>query len=97
MEPIREITEEDAASELDYNSFQEIDDIQQLRQEMRQEVLARQFEEETSASCCALSCSCYRCVKVLFLATVITFVWVAVAVPSILYIKAEVSHWGVVY
>lgn len=94
METIREITEEDAASELDYNSFQEIEDIQQLRQEMRQEVLARQFEEETSAGCCALSCSCYRCVKFLFLTTVIAFVWAAITAPTIYYIRAVVvSNW----
>ncbi len=92
METIREITEDEAISELDYSSYQETEDIQQLRQEMRAEVLARQLQDETASGCCALSCSCYKCVKVFFLTTVIALVWAVMAIPSILYIK-EVVSW----
>lgn len=95
MQAVREITMEETGSELDYNSYQEIDDIQRLRQEMRAEVLAKQLEEETSSGCCALTCSWYKCVKVVFLTTVIAFIWAAMAVPSILYIKEAVVRFNV--
>ena len=90
MEPVREITEDDGTSEYEYSSFQDSDDIQHLRREMRAEVIARQFEEETSG-CCALSCSCYKCFKISFLTTVIILIWAAMSVPTIFYIYEVVS------
>ena len=93
MEVIREVTDEDASSDVEYSDFRSAgitDSFQQLRQEVRAEVLARQFESETSASCCG-SCSCSGCVKTLLLTTVIVLIWLALTIPTIFYTKAVVS------
>lgn len=93
MEVIREVTaDEDASSEIDYTDFRTedmTDSFQRLRQEVRAEVLARQFEAETSASCCH-SCSCLGCAKTFFLTTVICLIWIGLSVPTIFYIVAVV-------
>ena len=95
MEPI-EITaeEDDCSSEIEYTNFRRgdmLDSLQELRQEVRAEALARQFQSETSRSCCRPSCSFWRCVKVSVLTMVITFIWLALTVPTVYYIVRLVS------
>ncbi len=97
METIREISADDDASslpEVDYTNFQAtdvLDSFQQLRQEVRTEALARQFESEASGRCCHPPCSCSKCMKVCFLTSVIFLVCLALTVPSIYYVVIVVS------
>ena len=95
MEAIREITEDEVSelSEIDYNNFQStqlVDSIHQLREDVRAEVLARQFQDDTSAGFCSSTCSSRRCVKVVFFVTVITLIWMTMSVPTIIYIVNKV-------
>lgn len=88
MEPIREITEEFQStfeSGSDYTNVEsgpEMDSIQRLRQEMRAEMIARQFR----------SCSCYKCLKILLSVVIISLIWFGMGIPSALYIKSVVSY-----
>lgn len=81
--------------EVDYNSFDEaveiVDSIQQLRQEVREEVIARKLQSEASTGCLS-SCSCYKFWKIVFLTSLICLIWLAMAVPSVLYIVEVVGY-----
>lgn len=93
MEVIREVTEENLSSisEINYNDFQTaqpLDSFQQLRQEVRAEVLARHLQSKNNPSCCR---SWQKCLKVLFLTVVVGCIWLALSVPSIFYIIEVVS------
>ena len=98
MEPIREITE-DATSELgsEYSTYNSqttelVDSIHQLREEVRAEVLARQFQEEVAAGFCSARCSSRRCLKAAFFTVVISLVWMALSVPTVIYIVNVVGE-----
>jgi hypothetical protein len=97
MEVIREVTaDEDASSEIDYTDFRTVrltDSFQQLRQEVRAEVLARQLESDISASCCHC-CTRLSCAKIPILSTVVFLICVALCIPTILYIVAVVSQFS---
>lgn len=96
METIREITEDEVSelSEIDYNNYQSsqlVDSIHQLREDVRAEVIARRFQSDTSSGLCSSSCSCHRCLKVIFFMVVIALIWMAMSVPTVIYIVNMVS------
>lgn len=93
MEVIREVTEDNLSSisEINYNDFetaQSLDSFQQLRQEVRAEVLARHLQSESRPSCFQ---SWQKCLKVFFLTVVIGCILLSLTVPSIFYIVEVVS------
>ena len=94
MDVIREITDDNLSSisEINYSDFQaaqSLDSFQQLRREVRAEVLARHLEPENKPSCCRYW---QKCLKVFFLIVVIGCIWLALSVPSIFYIMGVVSQ-----
>ena len=98
MEPIELTAEDDTSSEAGYITFENaefLDSFQQLRREVREEALARQFQSEASENCCHPSCSRLKCVKVFFLTAVVCLIWLALTVPSIYYIVIVVSSYTV--
>lgn len=93
MEPIREITEEDIDTDIEYSTYQSShdDSIHRLREDMRYEFWARETEKDTSSSFCPSSCSCARCLKVVFFVMVIGLIWMAMSVPTVIYIVNQVT------
>lgn len=86
MQTIREITEDDV-SEAEYTTFDstadDLDSVQRLKQEVRAEVIAKQFQSDTSSW--FSSCSCSKCTLVFGIGMVIALIWMAMAVPLVLY------------
>lgn len=88
MDPIREITEDDVSSlsEINYQSVELMDSIHQLREEVREEILAKQLEQETSSSCFPSSCSCRRCLKAIVFGIVVGLIWATMSIPTVFYV-----------
>ena len=88
METIREIDVNDDVSEAEYNNFdtvEELDSIQHLRQEICSEIFARQYNSDSSSGCSSKLCSHFKCWEAVMLMTVVILIWMAMSVPIILY------------
>ncbi len=92
MEPIREISEE-ISSDVNYSNFRAADEgfdsINQLRHEIRAEVM----ERELNGRCCSMKCSWVKSIEVIALLVLVCLVWLAMSVPSALYIFHSVVSY----
>ena len=89
MQIVREITEEEEDSDVEYTTFESEENsgsVQHLQKEVQAEVFAalhlRSVEEDSPQHRYS---PCVRCTRIFVMVVIVAFIWMAVSVPSILY------------
>ncbi len=97
MQVVREITEDEDISDVEYSTFEAEENsgsVQHLQREMQSEVFAtlhlRSVEEEAPHQKCY---SCAKCTKIFVQVVLVTLVWMAVCVPSVIYAEVSNATW----